>query len=72
MHANFNDSVHADAHGMSPFKQRTGEKPDLQRYPMFRFGSVAMVHIPVSRQSAGSQRSNLTYCVGTSLLHKKV
>ena len=70
MHSNFNCSAHA-AHGMSPFKQWTGEKPDLQKYPMLPFGSIIMAHIPVSQQSAGSQRSNVTYCVGTSNLHKK-
>ena len=30
-----------------------------------------MAHIPLVLQSAGSQRAELTYCVGTSLAHKK-
>ena len=30
-----------------------------------------MTHIPALQQSAGSQRSNVTYCVGNSLAHKK-
>ena len=38
---------------------------------MLPFGAMVMAHIPVSQQSVGSQRSNVTYCVGTSLLHKK-
>ena len=54
MHANFNGSVHAEHHGMSPFKQCTGEKPDFQRYPMLPFESIVMAHIPVNQQSAGS------------------
>ena len=30
-----------------------------------------MTHMPVSQQSASSQRSNATYCEGKSMLHKK-
>ncbi len=71
MHANCNGSVHAEHHGMSLLEQWAGEKPDLQRYPILPFGTIMMAHIPVSQQSAGGQRSNVTYCVGTSLLHKK-
>jgi len=38
---------------------------------MLPFGSIVMAHIPLTLQSAGSQRSDVTYCVGTSLDHKK-
>ena len=30
-----------------------------------------MAHIPLAQQTAGSLRSDVTYCVGTSLAHKK-
>ena len=42
IHANFNGSMHADHHGMSPFEQWSGENPDLQRYPMLLFGTILM------------------------------
>jgi len=69
MHSNFNGSIHNT--GISPFELWYGEKPDLNKYPMLPFGSIVMAHIPVSQQTAGSQRSQVTYCVGTSLAHKK-
>ena len=37
MLANFNGSVHDDAHGMSLLDQWTGEKPDLQLFSMLPF-----------------------------------
>ena len=71
MHANFSGSVHDEHHRMSPFELWTGERPDLRRYPMLPYGTIVMAYTPVLQQSAGSQRSNVTYCVGTSLEHKK-
>ena len=46
MHANFNGSIHAEHHGMSPFEPWTDEKPDIQKYLMFPlpFESIAMAH----------------------------
>ena len=38
---------------------------------MLPFGSIVMAHIPLKLQSAGSQRAEVTYSVGTSLAHKK-
>ena len=70
MHANFNGSIHDDP-PISPFEQWHSEKPDLEKYPMLPFGSIVMAHIPLKLQSVGSPRSELTYCVGTSLDHKK-
>ena len=49
----------------------TGEKPDRQRYPMIPFGSIVMAHITVSQHSSVSQRSNDTYCIGTSRVNEK-
>jgi len=43
----------------------------MLKFPMLPFGSIVMAHIPLSLQSAGSQRSEITYYVGTSLEHKK-
>ena len=69
LHCNFNGSIHNT--GISPFELWYGEKPDLIKYPMLPFGSIVMAHIPISQQTAGSLRSDVTYCVGTSIALKK-
>ena len=66
---NFNGSIHDN--GISPYEKWFNRKPDMLKFPMLPFGSIVMAHIPLALQSAGSQRSEVTYCVGTSLDHKK-
>ena len=56
---------------ISPYEQWYDEKPDLEKYPMLPFGAIVMAHIPLTKQAVGTPRSELTYAVGTSLLHKK-
>jgi hypothetical protein len=70
MQHNFIGSIHAEP-PISPYEQWYNEKPDLNKYPMLPFGAIVMAHIPLSKQAVGVPRSELTYFVGPSLLHKK-
>ena len=47
IHARFNGNIHDEPHGMSTYKQWSGEKPDLQKYPILTFGSIVMAHVPL-------------------------
>ena len=70
MQHNYIESIHA-VPLMSPYEQWYGEKTEIEKFPMLPFGVIVMANIRVSKQSVESPPAELTYAVGTSLLHKK-
>ena len=66
--ANLMGSVHGPT--QSPYELWTGQKPDLDKFPMIPFGSVVMAHVPLKQQEVGSPKAILHYAVGTSMGHR--